>query len=228
MDIFSFTDKGLRENNEDYLLNRQLSPDCSIHLVADGMGGCQYGEVASSIACHAIADYLESHFHDVNPEQNIRDSIDFANDQIRMQRESVKEKLGTTIAGALICRNKAWAFWLGDVRIYHFREGQILFQSEDHSLVNEMKKERVVSPKDIIRYGNIVTKSIAGNTMPDRLPIFHFELSRNDQLVLCTDGFWRNINLQLIIHQSKDTLQNSFFEMGKKIDDNYSILWIGN
>ena len=66
MDIFSFTDKGLRENNEDYLLSRQLSPDCSIHLIADGMGGYQYGEVASSVACHAIADYLESHFHDSN------------------------------------------------------------------------------------------------------------------------------------------------------------------
>ena len=114
------------------------------------------------------------------------------------------------------------------MRIYHFREGQILFQSEDHSLVNEMKKERVVSAKEIIRYGNIVTKSIAGNTLPDRLPIFRFDVLRNDQLVLCTDGFWRNINLPLIIHQSKDTLQNSFIEMGKKIDDNYSILWIGN
>jgi serine/threonine protein phosphatase PrpC len=135
--------------------------------------------------------------------------------------------MGTTIAGALIKGKDAWVFWLGDVRIYHLRKNQLLFQSEDHSLINEIRKERVLSVKDIARYGNIVTKSISGNSLSEELPVIHFELKSNDSLILCTDGFWRNIDVLTIQDRPRETLQEYFSEMGEKIGDNYSVVGIG-
>jgi protein phosphatase len=192
------------------------------------MGGYQHGEIASSVACHAIADYLEENLAHSDFEELIRNSVSFANDQIRDQQTALREKMGTTIAGALIKGKDAWVFWLGDVRIYHIRENQLLFHSVDHSLINEIKKERVVSSRDIARYGNIVTKSISGNILSEEPPVIHIEWESNDSLILCTDGFWRNRDVLTIQDHPWETLQECFFGMEDNIGDNYSVVLIAN
>jgi len=152
MEVNSFSAKGKRENNEDYTLSRQISPDCSLFLVADGMGGYSYGEIASSLACESIAEYLTVNYGKSEIKQVLSDSLNIANKNINEMRQELAVKMGTTIAGALIERSIAYLFWVGDVRIYHFRNSEILFQSEDHSLINEMKKKGTVSAKEIERY----------------------------------------------------------------------------
>ena len=226
MEINSFSAKGKRENNEDYILSRQLSPDCSLFLVADGMGGYSYGEIASSLACESIAVYLSTNYEKSEIRKLLSDSLNIANKNINEKRQKLAVKMGTTIAGALIERSKTYLFWVGDVRIYQFRNNEILFQSVDHSLISEMKKKGYVSAKEIERYGNIVTRSLSGIPMEEEPEIIELSLMPEDVLFLCTDGFWQNFNVPSIINLPVEDIQNQVNKQEEAMDDNYSFLRI--
>lgn len=226
MEVNSFSAKGKRENNEDYTLSRQISPDCSLFLVADGMGGYSYGEIASSLACESIAEYLTVNYGKSEIKQVLSDSLNIANKNINEMRQELAVKMGTTIAGALIERSIAYLFWVGDVRIYHFRNSEILFQSEDHSLINEMKKKGTVSAKEIERYGNIVTRSLSGISMEEVPEIIELSLMPEDVLFLCTDGFWQKVNVPSIINLSMEEIQSEISTHENLMEDNYSYLRI--
>lgn len=226
MNVFSFSGKGRRENNEDYILSRQLLPDCSIHLLADGMGGYRHGEIAALLACETIAYYLQANLEKYNTQSLLKQSVAMANEAILEKRKELGIKMGTTIAGALIEGSKAFLFWLGDVRIYHFRNNELLFKSEDHSLISEMKKRGHVSIKDIERYGNIVTRSINGEPFEEELDLKSIDLLIGDFMVICSDGFWRNIDIQVIYKLPFDEIKSFIDVNSGYFDDNYSVLRI--
>jgi len=226
IEVNSFSAKGKRENNEDFILNRRLSPDCSLFLIADGMGGYSYGEVASSLACESIAEYLSANYGKSKIKQQIPDSLSVANNKINEKRKELSAKMGTTIAGAVIEGTMAYLFWLGDVRIYQFRNNELLFQSEDHSLISEMKKKGNVSAKEIARYSNIVTRSISGVSNEDELIISELSLMLGDVLILCTDGFWQNVNISSICNLSLEEIQDHVNKQELVMEDNYSFMKI--
>lgn len=159
MEVYSFSAKGIRENNEDFILSQQLSPDCSLHLVADGMGGYSYGELASTLACESIAEYMIANLGKADIKKLLAHSLDFANKNINAKRDQFATKMGTTIAGIFIEGSMAYFFWLGDVRIYLFRNCELIFQSVDHSFINEMKRKEVISTKEIGNYSVINIQS---------------------------------------------------------------------
>jgi len=164
-EVYSFSAKGKRENNEDYILSRLISTDCTVHLLADGMGGYLYGELASKLVCQSIAKYLENNLCNKNNPDCIRESVQHANVLIGQKRKELQSKLGTTLAGILDVGTRLYIFWLGDVRIYHIRNNEILFQSEDHSFINDMRKQGIVSSNELERYTNIVTRSRLGTNI---------------------------------------------------------------
>ena len=165
MKIFSYTGKGIRETNEDYIKSETLSNSISLHIVADGMGGYEHGEIASQTATEAIFQFFVENNISNNIPAYIQQAVEFANSQILTLRNQYHTKLGTTIAGVLIIDSAAYAFWLGDVQIQHFRDNKQLFISESHTLINEMKKNGHVSVKEIERYKHIVTKSLSGTPL---------------------------------------------------------------
>ncbi len=226
MEVNSFSAKGKRETNEDYILKRQISPDCSLFLVADGMGGYSFGEIASSLACESIIEYLITNYQKSEIRLLLSDSLSITNRKINEKRQELSAKMGTTIAGALIEGSKAFIFWVGDVRIYQFRNNEILFQSEDHSLINDMKKKGYVSAKEIARFGNIVTKSLTGIPMEEELEISELSILPEDILILCTDGFWQNVNVSSIINLTIEEIQTRISTQENLMEDNYSYLKI--
>lgn len=224
MEVYSFSAKGRRENNEDFILSRQLSPDCSLFLVADGMGGLSYGEIASSLACESISEYLNTNYNRSKTRQLLFQALSFANKNINEKRKELAAKMGTTIAGALIEGNIAFIFWLGDVRIYQIRNNKILFQSEDHSFINEMKKKGNVLVKEIERYESIVNRSLSGVSMEEEPDIIEISLVSNDSLILCSDGFWQKIDVPSISNLPPDAIQKQISTSSEVMDDNYSFL----
>jgi len=223
-EVFTYSGKGKRVTNEDYILYKSLSETSSIFLLADGMGGYLHGDIASSLACNSISEYLSSNLEKDDIPGSITQSIESANSAIRLKRDSLKTKLGATIAGALIDKDKAYLFWVGDVRIYHFRSDTILFQSEDHSLLNQMRKNGIVSTTDLTRYRNIVTRSLMGDNFQDPLPLLVAQVCPGDTLIICSDGLWQHWNVNALLNMPETELLNLLSANESDNDDNYSII----
>lgn len=190
MKVFSFTSKGIRETNEDYIKSERLSSTLSLHIIADGMGGYQYGEEASKTATEAIFQFIAENTIEKDIPIFILHAIKFANSHILTLKNQYHTKLGTTLAGVLIIDDISYAFWLGDVQIQLFRDTKQIFISESHTLINEMKKNGTVSVKEIERYKHVVTKSISGNTIIDTISIHEIKILPQDVFIISTDGFY--------------------------------------
>ena len=226
MTVYSYSGKGNRETNEDYIRSVQFDNNASLHIVADGMGGYLYGEIAAQVATDAIVQYISERHSDGNITSTIQQAIEFANEEIALKRKALHAKLGTTIAGVFIQESIAYAFWMGDVQIQHFRDNKQLFISESHSLTNEMKSNGVVSGKDIERYKNIVTKSLSGNTLDDNLPIIQLQLLPEDVLCICSDGFYNLIEVSEVISIQIGVIDEKLKLLENSNEDNYSIVKI--
>ncbi len=224
MKIYSFSGKGKRETNEDYYANIQFDVHSSLHVVADGMGGYSYGEVAAQTAVNAITNYLLERYQSPDIEKNIMESLTITNDEIRTKQKELHSKLGTTIAGVYINQGIAYAFWLGDVQIYHFRDQELIFISENHSLINEMKKNGSVSIRDIERFGNIVTKSLSGTAVAEVTEVVSLEMKQNDIICICSDGLYNSINPKSLILLSDNELDEKMKLIENSVDDNYTLI----
>lgn len=161
---------------------------------------------------------------DINIVHLLQHSAEIANDLILTQRRNLHAKLGTTIGGVLIKENSAYAFWLGNVQIQLFRNNMLQFQSEHHSLVNEMKKSGVVSAKDIERYQNIVTKSLSGSLLDQELPVVKLELKPSDIIIISSDGFYNSVNSALVNTKSDLEIETELNTIIDTNDDNFSVV----
>jgi protein phosphatase len=256
MHIQSICETGNRPQNEDFIISATLSETSSIHIVADGMGGYEHGDLASQTVALSIVDYLKRHITETSVagasllddvcnagahlqcvssvEFLIRNAIAFSNQAIQKLRSLHHSKMGATLAGLLIINQHAFAFWVGDARIYHIQNKQICFQSTDHSLINQIAASgQIINPALKQQYGHIVTRSIQGNqdeVIPD---IVNFKsLTTSDHFILCSDGVHNVISpshLQNLITMNPDP--NNFIAEVNKIcsqdgNDNYSLISI--
>lgn len=226
MTVYSYSGKGNRETNEDYIKSEIISDSISLHIVADGMGGYKYGEIAAQVSTDTIVQYISSRYSVVDITSTIQQAIKFANEEIALKRKALHAKLGTTIAGVFICESVAYAFWMGDVQIQHFRDNKQLFISESHSLINEMKVNGVVSAKDIERYKNIVTKSLSGIPLEESIRIVEIQLQQGDIIFISTDGLYNSISVSDLISKKDVEIDEEIKLLEETNEDNFTLLKI--
>jgi len=226
MNIFSFSGKGNREKNEDYLADILLDDQTSIHIVADGMGGYLHGEIASELATESIVEFISLKFKEVDIYSIIQQAINYANEKILFKSKLLQTKLGTTIAGVFIRERIAYMFWIGDVQIQHFMDNELLFVSENHSLVNEMKKNGIVSSKDIDRYKNIVTKSLSGSPLEENFPIVELHLKQGDTICISSDGLYNSLEISNLINKNDDEINQELKKIEYSNEDNFTLVRI--
>lgn len=218
MKIFKYSNIGNREQNQDYLVSTKLGQDSSLHLVADGMGGYDCGDIASKI----VGD---SYVYGLSRNMSIEDATREASNNIQIERRNLGvAKIGSTVAGVLICGMKATIFWAGDSRVYLFRNKEQLFQTEDHSILNELSRKRKLSFEERERYGHIITRSIMGNP-DDKVDTCEMTLQEGDELLICSDGLYNDCSIDYLI----DTLREDRFDIDKQNDgftDNHSVIYI--
>jgi serine/threonine protein phosphatase PrpC len=191
MQVHTICEKGNRPQNEDFIISALLSETSSIHIVADGMGGYEHGDWASKAVAETMVNYFQQHINVASSiEALIRDAVGLSNETLRTMKSQAHAKMGSTLAGLLFINDLAYAFWVGDARIYHLRNHQIIFQSTDHSLINQMAAAgQIMTPTLRQQYGHIVTRAIQGNTeqvLPDIVMLSG--ISPTDQFILCSDG----------------------------------------
>jgi protein phosphatase len=203
------TDPGrIRELNEDCVLVVEPKRDDikqrqgDLLIVADGMGGHESGEVASSQAVETI---VESYFKSTtNPQAALRAAIEEANAVIfRRARAENRQGMGTTVVAAARVGDTLHVAHVGDSRIYLVREGKIRPLTQDHSLVAEQVAAGIITPEEAEHHPNRNVISRAVGTSPrvdvEMSIMSPLTLREGDVLVLCSDGLTEHVKPERIL-----------------------------
>ncbi len=181
----------VRKNNEDSFA---ILSEFNLYAVADGMGGHNAGEIASSLAIEELkkkATLLT--FIDVNDIQKwMNDAIAEANREVfeASLRTEETEGMGTTLTALVIRENKAVIGHVGDSRIYLWRDSALSLLSEDHSMVNELVRLGQLTPEKAKNHPhkNVLSRAL-GVDRSTTIDCFQLEVQAGDVFLLCTDGF---------------------------------------
>lgn len=223
MNVFQYTNQGCRKINQDYCLCKKLNDDKSVFVVADGMGGYSFGEIASLVVANSIIEYASEHYLDAT-DKMLTDALLFANDSLMIKRLGMGcQRMGAVVVVAYIDANKVTFAWLGDSRGYVIRNGKELYHTEDHSMLNEIRQQRLVTMSDIELYSSMVTRSIMGTDSTDDISTSSIELQDLDQVLLCSDGLYKESNV-LLLPQDEKELTQYLDKLKDKMSDNYSLV----
>lgn len=224
--VIEFTNKGNREENQDYLSWSSLSDSASIYVLADGMGGYSFGDIAAKVVTNSIIEFTEQNFGKCSPVEFIRESLSYANDCLMLKKLALSVKqMGCVVVALLIIEDDAYLTWLGDSRIYMFRDNTEVFRSADHSVVNELSRIRTLRAEDIDKYSAIVTKSIMGDATIDDAPVRKVKIEPGDVFILCSDGYHKEFQVSSLANNPTETLE----DLNQKIvtaSDNVSFIRI--
>jgi serine/threonine protein phosphatase PrpC len=201
--VGALTDVGqVRDHNEDALDYHQprerevLAQKGRLYLVADGMGGHVAGEVASQCVVGTVrASYYESRAQTVR--QALSKAIQQANANLYEDTsgEESREKMATTLVGAVVRGRQLHVANIGDSRAYLLRGDALRRLTEDHSFVTELVKRGRISEEEAANHPqrNIVTRVLG--TKPNVEADFYEEaIQPGDTVILCTDGLWGEVS----------------------------------
>jgi serine/threonine protein phosphatase PrpC len=193
--VYEYTNKGGREYNEDSV-GHKIKGNDGIFVVADGLGGHSYGELASAAVCDALLEDWEGSFGDDLCEW-LKDHIGLANQHIlELQAEKNTVLKSTVVALAIEDDKAAWAN-VGDSRLYYIHNDEICSITNDHSVAFKKYKAGEISRDDIRTDADqsCLLKSV-GNA--DRNEPETYESSdaivSGDAFMLCSDGVWEYIS----------------------------------
>lgn len=194
--IYGMTDVGqIREHNEDSIA---WDSEKGLILLADGMGGHNAGEVASSIAIDTISNAMndllvpEIEAADVvSFKDALHEAMMFANGEIYEQAQEDPDcaGMGTTVVAALFVGKTVILGNVGDSRIYRMREGEFIQSTKDHSLVQEMVENGYLSEEEAqLSVGrNLITRALGIAPEVDA-DVLEDETLAGDLYLLCSDG----------------------------------------
>jgi protein phosphatase len=193
------TDVGrVREVNQDSFVVSDL---LGLYIVADGMGGHAAGEKASIIAIGTAIDIFSSYDFEnqkiIGNDENLSIidviKISFKEANNRIIKESISsvhlQGMGTTQVMLVIHNNKAYLGSIGDSRIYLIKSGEIKQVTKDHSVVQDLINQGLITSEEakVHPYKNVITKCL-GMQAEIEIDTQEIELSKNDILLLCSDG----------------------------------------
>lgn len=169
MEIFECkTDIGLiRETNEDatLVLNHPKNKNIKLMLVADGMGGKEYGEIAANYVASALSKWFSN--KDIKTLNDIEKTEDLIKRYIKVLNTNLirsygEDILGTTLSLAIITKKKTLVVNVGDSRTYIYQKNKLIQITEDDSDVWLYHKFAGVK-KDDLRYfvnNNVISACI--------------------------------------------------------------------
>ena len=192
MRIYSATDVGQkRKMNQDYVFASEgpVGNLPNLFTVADGMGGHNAGDYASSHAVRILVDEIREDA-DYNPVKVIRHAIEAANTEIRnrAQEDANLRGMGTTMVVATIVDQYAYIANVGDSRLYVISD-EIRQITKDHSLVQEMVRMGEISEEEARNHPdkNIITRALGAEKTVD-VDFFDLKLEKDCTILMCSDG----------------------------------------
>ncbi|MDR1936908.1 MAG: protein phosphatase 2C domain-containing protein [Tannerellaceae bacterium] len=197
---YAVSEKGYRLNNEDSIFPSPEAIDSNqkLFLVCDGVGGAEKGEIASSMTCDYFSTYFSSMLKDDPAPEFIQKAVQYteAHFDTYIQEHPEARGMATTLAMLYAGTNGVTLAHIGDSRIYQFRNGEILYQTEDHSLVNSLVKLGHITPGEADRHPqkNVILRAIQGTAMHTEADVAVIQdVQAGDYFFMCTDGVMENL-----------------------------------
>jgi serine/threonine protein phosphatase PrpC len=168
------------KTNEDSLGE---APRDGVWLVADGMGGHAAGDAASQI----VRDTM---LRETGSGASLFQAIEASHQEVIncAERDAKKTGMGSTIAALRIEQDEAKVAWVGDSRVYLFRDGKLSRLTTDHSYVQYLLQQGQISEDEVETHPqrNVLTQTLGfDEPKPDSAVC---ELQPDDWLLLCSDG----------------------------------------
>lgn len=205
----------VREMNQDFFYISQPLDEIQLFIVADGMGGCNGGEIASKLAVEKAKNYIENNFSQTEKDKDsiiqlIASSMEYANMIVyeKSKENTELEGMGTTLDICLIYNNKAYIGHIGDSRIYRIRKEFIRKLTQDHSYVQKLVKDGTITQEEAEHHPrkNMLMKALGCNAFiePD---VMVKGFLKDDIIIMCTDGLTNLVKAQTLLKLSKETLE---------------------
>jgi len=218
-----------RKHNEDALLDR---PEKGLWVVADGMGGHQAGDVASSMIVNAL-DQLQPGKDLQKSVQEVSSCLYRINNQLRQlatnhyHNQIVGSTVVVLIAGnedSLVC------VWAGDSRLYRLRNHRLQQMTVDHC--ETMDESNDVSQSGIheLKVNNVITRAIGAFDQLE-LDYKYIDCQIGDKFLLCSDGVDKELSrkeIEEILIEENENDAEALMQavLVKQASDNVSIIVI--
>lgn len=217
---------GNRLQNEDRLIVAET--DSSILLVvADGMGGHGGGDIAAQILVDTLDEYFRRSKKPITDSQAFfRNAIGTAHGNIlkagKKQRPILEPR--TTCVACLIQGNEiSWAH-VGDSRLYLLRDSRVLARTIDHSYVQELFRQGLISESDMLTHPkrSYITQCVgAPRHLPDISYHHRDDLQQGDVLLLCSDGLWSALKAEQLRQLSAEgDLEATLNDLASRAESN--------
>jgi len=218
------TGRKRRRNEDAYVVEPPL------FAIADGMGGAQAGELASSLAAGAVR---EDEAAAGSGERRVAELIQEANRRVyeRSSQDAAASGMGTTMTVAFVGDANVAFGHVGDSRAYLIRDGKLEQLTEDHSLVAELVRSGKLSPEEAGTHPqrSVITRALG--TDPDvDVDTFSIETAPGDLFMLCSDGLTSMVEDDVILRTieliraankggGEDNITVVFFEIGEDVGE---------
>jgi serine/threonine protein phosphatase PrpC len=198
------TDRGcLRDHNEDFVASHEPDEgageirDGRLYIVADGVGGSDFGEIASQYATEqTVYHYLDT-YEMADWRQRLVQAMEAANGDLRLliAERGSGNRMATTMVSAVVHGEWGTIANVGDSRGYHWRNGYLEQITNDHSLVARLVEEGAITPEEAENHPrkNVILHSLGSENRP-RIDVFDVKLAYDDRLILCSDGLTRHVS----------------------------------
>lgn len=200
-----FSEIGRKDNQEDYLFPAVADVDSRVFILCDGMGGHDNGEVASMTAGSTLGEFLTSCSKIDIP--TFEAGLEKAYDALDSIDTNSAKKPGTTMVSLCLNEDDYLVAHIGDSRIYHIRpslynpetkRGGILYQSSDHSLVNDLLKAGEIDEEEARTFPqkNVITRAMQPHLQKRyKADIYMFDdIQGGDYFFLCSDGILEQLS----------------------------------
>ena len=234
MNVHGVTDVGRkRPVNEDQFLIADLKKSLSVYqsslgldhqtrlfggsqgkllLVADGMGGHEAGERASTIAVDSIATYTLNTMRwffrldevsDEDFQDELKAALEHCQSIIGIEAEAIPQRrgMGTTLTMAYVIWPRMYVVHAGDSRCYLYRNSVLKQITRDHTMSQLFKEQRnaaveVEMPDDLksSRWSNMLWNVLGGDSDDLAPEVYRSNLQLGDTLLLCTDGLTKHLS----------------------------------
>jgi len=222
----------VRRLNEDACL---ALPERGLWAVADGMGGHAAGEVASQTIIDALGQLSPPPDWDAFCAA-AQASLRQANQQLR--EESVERYhhrvIGSTVVVLLAYEDQGACLWAGDSRLYRLRNGQLQQLTRDHSHVQDLVDQGLISAEQAVHHplSNVITRAV-GSEETLNVDIRRFPLQAGDTFLLCSDGLYKAVSLMDIAGILTDDVPQEVAQalihaaLVRNADDNVTVVVVG-